>query len=87
MENLFLGIVVVLLLIVFVACRKARTTLVHLKDIIEVMEKSDKVIKDCVVYGKLPLNASGEYLLFIDCTFENLDRTWQDARLLEILGN
>ena len=57
-----------------------------LKNIVITYDKSDKVIKDCVVYTELPVNVKGNNLTFISCIFENLGKTMPGAGLMQILG-
>ena len=57
-----------------------------MQNIIDTYDKSDKVIKNCVVYTPLPVNITGSNETFISCTFESLGETMPSVELGNILG-
>lgn len=65
------------------AKHKKQVSLLNAK--IDAYDRSDKVIKNCVLYGELPLSVTGSNLSFIECKFEDMRRRPATKELCEIL--
>ena len=54
--------------------------------IINCYENSDKIVKDCVIYTKLPLTVNKENIVFMKCSFEGLKFNADNTELLEMFN-
>ena len=91
MVNVILLVVVACLIIIHIGLLYERSEheekINDLKVIIAIYDKSDKVIKDCVVYTPdKPVTVTGDHLAFIGCTFQHTGLKAETKVLKKILG-
>jgi len=81
--NLLLVVIIAALVLTLI---KHRKEMEFMQNTIDTYDKSDKVIKNCVVYTPYPVNITGSNCAFISCRFENLGITMPSVELENILG-
>ena len=77
---------VVPLCVAFFGHRKRLKEIQLLNALIEAYDKSDKVIKNCILYGELPLTRTRSNNALISCQIEHLNRSYAGAEFKIIMG-